>query len=194
MIRNFTILCKLNLKYISDIKLFNDSILAFKPFKALCPSCKSKGCLSKHSSYFRYLIGMEQGSPTTFRVSVPRFICSTCGKTHALIPDVLIPYGSYSITFILSVLKDYFSHKSTIPALCEKYCISLSTIYSWKNLYLLHKALWLGVLLDMDSKPNRFITSILNSLSFSDFTKGFFAKSAFSFLQGASIMTNCHLP
>ena len=194
MIRNFTILCKLNLQYISDIQFFSDSTLGFKAFKALCPSCKSKGCLSKHDSYPRYLIGMERGEPKTFTINVSRFICSTCGKSHALLPDVLVPYGSYSITFILSVLKEYFSRKSTVSALCQKYIISISTLYSWKCLYLKHKALWLGVLQNMSASPSVFLVRTFNLPDFSDLTKDFFAKLAFSFMQGSSLMTTSHLP
>ena len=194
MIRNFTILCKLNLQYIPDIQHFSDSSLGFKAFKFPCPSCKSKGSLTKHDSYERYLIGMELGEPKTFRISVTRFICSTCGKTHALLPDVLVPCGSYSITFILSALKEYFSGKSSISALCKKYTISISTLYSWKRLYLEHKALWLGVLQNMSASPSDFLISIFHLPDFSDLTKDFFAKLAFSFMQGSSLMTTSHLP
>jgi len=137
---------------------------------------------------------MERGEPKTFNIKVSRFICSTCGKAHALLPDVLVPYGSYSITFILSALKEYFSGKSTISALCKKYIISVSTLYSWKRLYIEHKALWLGVLQDMSSSPSDFLTSIFHLPDFSDLTKVFFSKLAFSFMQGGSLMTTSHLP
>src|SRR5659263_7967 len=194
MIRNFTILCKLNLKNISDSKLFSDSLASFCPSKAVCPVCGAKGCLSYHASYSRYLIGMDKGSLFSLKVSIPRFICSSCRHTHAILPDVLIPYGSYSLTFILSVLKDYFAGASKVIFICTKYQISPSTLYAWKKLFFIHKELWLGMLVDSIEKPLKFLNGLFHLDSTSVFTEAFFQQCAFSFMQQLPKTSFSHLP
>ncbi|HBK52428.1 DUF6431 domain-containing protein, partial [Syntrophomonas wolfei] len=69
-------------------------------------------------------------------VIIIRYKCDSCGHTHALLPEFLIPYRSYSLLFILAVLKDYCL---TIEKISEKYGIAASTIYTWKALFLKNK-------------------------------------------------------
>ena len=194
MIRNFTILCKFNLKNISDSKLFSDSLASFCPSTAVCPFCFAKGCLSYHASYSRDLIGMDKGSLFSSKVSIPRVVCSSCGHTHAILPDILIPYGSYSLTFILNVLKEYFKGSTTLISLCSKYQISPSTLYDWKKLFFIHKELWLGMLADSMEKPLKFLNELFHLDSASVFTEAFFLQCSFSFMQKLPKTSFSHLP
>jgi Domain of unknown function (DUF6431) len=115
-----------------------------------CPFCGAKRpTWSHHASYDRYLISYEKGIPTTYTISITRLICSSCGHTHAILPEIIIPYGSYSLIFVLNVLRDYYLPHMTVQTLCDKYQISPSTLYAWKHLFLIHKKLWLGVLEDI---------------------------------------------
>ena len=75
-----------------------------------------------------------------------RYLCSSCGHTHALLPSTLVPYSSYSLRFILTVLRAYFLGLKGVQQICDRAGISVSTLYRWKALFLSHKALWLGVL------------------------------------------------
>jgi transposase-like protein len=46
-----------------------------------------------------------------------------------------VPHKSYSILFILHVLKAYFFREETVAALCLRYGIGVATLYAWKKQY-----------------------------------------------------------
>ena len=137
MIREKTILCKLNQVKISDSALMD----RLKPSDSTCPSCGASQCCKPHDSYERWLISIVQGVRDDNRISISRVLCSSCRKTHALLSDVLIPFGSYSLRFILHVLKAYICRTGTVVALCESFCIAVSTLYKWIGLFEKHAKL-----------------------------------------------------
>lgn len=155
------------------------------PFLKLpCPNCGAKHpTWAYHDSYERCLISYENNSIITDIIDITRIICSSCNGTHAILPEVIIPFRSYSLLFVLSALKDYFTPGITVAALCDKYQISISTLYEWKHLFNTHKKLWLGILEDIYQKSLDFLSSILNSNS-SDGLEAFFSNNKISFLQG----------
>ena len=189
MIRLFTVFCKLNFNSLSDIDLFSESMKSFSfekiPFLRLkCPYCGAKAPLwSYHDSYSRYLISFTEDSNTTNTINITRILCGSCQHTHAILPEIIVPYGSYSLTFILLVLKDCFLSEMTIKKLCEKYQISISTLYGWKRLFLIHKKLWLGILENIYQNSIAFLSSIPNFNTSSDLLL-FFLQNGYSFLQG----------
>ena len=69
--------------------------------------------------------------------------CKSCGHTHAIIPDYIIPY---SLLFVLRVLGEYFLRKRTVEGMCRRYNITPSMVYSWKRVFEEYKEMWLGVL------------------------------------------------
>jgi len=171
--------------------MFTEAMLDFSKEKLPtlafpCPFCGAKHPhWSEFASYERYLVSFEKGLPVTYRIVVSRIICSSCGHTHAILPEIIIPYGSYSLIFILTVLRDYYLSHMTVHALCDKYLIATSTLYAWKRLFLIHKKLWLGILENAATKPLTFLSS-LPSLTTSDNLTIFFQHHAQSFLQGVS--------
>ena len=179
MIRVKVILCKLNSLNLSDNALFNRYYSNFKPSQYVCPHCECRGIFSYHSDYSRSMISFINGDRCESTVSVPRVICQ-CGHTHALIPDHLIPYGSYSLRFILVILQLFMSRHCNVAAFCDKWQISISTIYYWKHLFTLHYNLWFSVLNEI---------SELNSKAFKALwatpmlPSAFFCSFRFSFLQ-----------
>lgn len=189
MIRVFTIFCKLNFIKFSAQKMFTEAMLDFSKEKLStlilpCPFCGAKHPnWSKFASYERYLISFEKGLPVTYRIMISRIICSSCGHTHAILPEIIIPYGSYSLIFILTVLRDYYLSHMTIKELCDKYMIATSTLYSWKRLLLIHKKLWLGILENAITEPFTFLSSLPSHTTSEDLTT-FFQNHAQSFLQG----------
>jgi len=191
MIRVFTIFCKLNLKKLSAETLFSAAMQEFSKDELFflllpCPFCKAKHPnWSYHASYKRYLISFEKGLPVAYEISITRLICSSCSHTHAILPEIIIPYGSYSLIFILSVLRDYYLANMTIRTLCDKYQISSSTLYAWKHLFLIHKKLWLGLLENISQDSLVFLSSF-PSISSSLDLEIFFKSHAQSFLQGVS--------
>jgi len=186
MIRVFSVFCKQNFKKLSAKTLFLAAMQDFSFVKMPCPFCGAKQPVwSYHDSYQRYLISFEEGSTVTHEIDISRMICSSCKHTHAILPEVIIPYSSYSLLFILQVLRDYFSPRLTVHALCNKYQIATSTLYAWKRLFLIHKTLWLGILQNIYQTAIDFLSSMPSSNTSTDLAS-FFEQHGHSFLQGVS--------
>ena len=201
MIRQFTIFCKLNFNELCDYKLCDHKLCdkdlflkAMKDFSSekipllnmRCPNCGAKSpSWSYHDSYSRSLISFTKKTLIINTIEITRIICSSCEGTHAILPEIIVPHNSYSLLFILSVLKDYFLRVNTVSSLCEKYQITISMIYRWKKLFLLHKLLWLGMLENIYNDILSFL-AVIPTVSTSNDLSNFFQRNNFSFLQGAS--------
>jgi hypothetical protein len=112
MIRVFQLFCKLNFKHLSAEYLFNKYMAEFKPVEHSCPWCNTKDPdRKKHAEYERWLISYEGGGTVAYRLVITRYKCPSCGHTHAILPESIIPYQSYSFLFIIAVMRDYY----TIP-------------------------------------------------------------------------------
>ena len=193
MIRLFTVFCKLNFRTLSAKQIFLSAMKDFSaekiPFLKLpCPNCGAKHpSWSYNGSYGRYLISYQisyqKGTITNDAIDVTRIMCSSCKSTHAILPEIIIPFSSYSLIFVLSVLKDYYMSNKTVASLCEKYQISISTLYEWKRLFLLHKKLWFGIIENIYQDSLEFLSSIPD-IDTSDKLYSFFSNNNISFLQG----------
>lgn len=183
MIRANSLFCKLFSKKTSTKSLFLSFMDSYRPERDSCPSCHSTGNLSSHAFYDRDLIDFLHGDPVITKIRVKRVKCSLCKHTHAILPDLIIPYQSYGLFFILHTLAEYFSGRYTVAVLCEHFGISVSTLYRWRSIFLDHKDLWLGVVSSVTSSPYDFILKLRQLDSFSSFSIGFFHLSGCSFLQ-----------
>jgi transposase-like protein len=180
MIREKAIFIKLNQLNSSDQQLFDFAVSSFNPSKCTCPECGALGHMVSFSSYRRDLITVSDGKRMESSLIVPRFLCSSCGHTHAILPDVLVPYSSYSLQFILSVLLDYLQHKRTVSDLCWYWEISVSTLYDWIHLFLNHYNSWCRSLDRILRISHKAISAVCGTESF---PSRFFAQFHFSFLQ-----------
>jgi len=156
----------------------------------ICPYCKAKFNCTFFSSYTRNMITFENGLNTCHTVSITRVICNSCNHTHAILPNHLIPFGSYTLSFILTVLRAYFLGSKTITSLCDFFQISISTLYDWIKLFKEQKLIWLGILNDAVTSPIKFIDDILNCLIsvsfFYNLTKKSFLQSLKTTLSNSS--------
>lgn len=191
MIRNFELFCNLNRIYKSDFSLFQDSIASLIPEKETCPFCGASHSCSLHGHYHRDLIVLKQGFPLVHSLQVPRLFCTSCGHTHAFLPACLIPHASYSLSFILHVLRLFFLRTDSAAALCLRLCISVSTLYTWIHLFYQQKELWLGVLKNNVTPSLHFLSILADS---DCFLQHFFHKAAVSFLQSFRIPSHTGLP
>jgi len=178
MIRPFTVFCKLNQISFSDRQWLEKEAGSLSHTDGICPCCHAKACLSPFSSYTRYLVEWENALPSTHEVTVQRYQCGSCGHTHALLSSALVPYSSYSLRFILLVLRDYFLGRACVQKVCERAGISVSTLYRWKTLFLAHKNLWLGALEDL-YVPQGALLESMDGI----FLHSFYQTFRFSFLQ-----------
>ncbi len=162
MIRVFNAFGKSFFQTKSDLVIFNNFMDNFQVDKATCPNCGAKHNCTFFSSYSRNMITFENSSNTCHNIVITRVFCNSCSRTHAILPDNLIPYGSYSLSFILTVLRAYFLGPKTITILCDYFQISISTLYGWVNLFKEHKHHWLGVLDDAITSSIKFIDDLFS--------------------------------
>jgi transposase-like protein len=182
MIRLFTTLCKSLLENFSDVTIFKETTDAFRHYDEKCPSCGACGKLKPYGDYSRILVSYEDEMTIESCVNPPRFECTSCGATHALLPDILIPYSPYSLRFKISVLLAYFERKTTVTAVCERFGIAVSTLYSWKDRLLEHKELLLGILASREESAIAFLRSLVGAACLSTRLRMFFRRYAFSFM------------
>lgn len=192
MIRLNSLDCKLKNRILPVKELFRQSLAQSPLFLMACPFCGAKGTCRKRGSYERSLVTFSNGAAEVVRLKIPRVQC-TCGKSHAFLPELIVPYLSYSLPMILLILSDYFKRRLTIRGICEKYLVSPPLIYRFKKLFLLHKKQWLGVLRDMELCAPDFVER-LQTDSYSRFRDAFLRLTAYSFLQSHKNPANCKSP
>jgi len=187
MIRQTRIFSKLNLIKISDLAL----LLTTHPSYKVCPPCGAVDCCEPYSDYTRWMIYINNGVRTEVHIVIDRVLCNSCKHTHALIADVLIPYSSYSLRFILYVLRAYFYRNCTVALLCEHFSIAISTLYRWIHLFKEHANLWLSVL-------EQIIQVTVPALDYFEdipqLPSSFFHRYRFSFLQSRQTTRCGHSP
>ena len=93
------ITCKHNIndKYSNDN--YHDDVKKISYLLLVCPKCKTVGLFHRHAVYSRYLF-----NNTEEYITIQRVRCESCGSTHALLPDIIIPYRYFSSPFIILVI------------------------------------------------------------------------------------------
>ena len=192
MIRLNALDCKLKNTILHIRNLYRQCLDQNPLFLKTCPYCGAKGTCRKRGSHERSLVAFHDGKPEVLRLRVPRVQCP-CGKSHALLPDFIVPYLSYSLPMILQVLCDYFNRHLTVHGICQKYLITPPVIYRFKKQFLLHKKEWLGIVRDMSLPACDFLEETLAG-SYSQFHDAFLRLTTYSFLQSHKNPANCERP
>jgi len=187
MIRLFTKLCKSVLEKLSDKDIFHKATNSFNYHNERCPSCGAVGKLYPYDEYFRNLVSHNGEATTESSIGTLRFKCASCDNTHALLPDIIIPYSSYSLRFMLTVLDAYYKRNTTVVAMCEHFGIAVSTFYAWKHRLIEHKDLLLGILESLKEPVQVFLRDLFASLRLSDQLSNFFHRYGFSFMQNRTM-------
>ena len=186
MIRLFGALCKAYLKELTERLALQKATDNFRHLAEPCPNCGAVGKLTEHGDYGRGLTSFENGKIVDLTIRPVRFFCSSCATSHAILPDIIIPYGRYSLIFVLTVLAAYFEGADTVANTCEKFGIAVSTIYDWQKRIILHKELMLGALVSQKRRTHSYVLGLLGSSDLSSILRSFYRKYGFSFLQCAS--------
>lgn len=129
---------KFNFWKSSDQRLFDLALAGIRLDQVRCPKCGAIGCFTPCKCYQRMMITTSSGRRSNTRPVVPHVRCSSCGRTHALIPENLIPYGSYSLRFVFTVLLSYLHRHGSVSEFCDHWQISISTLYGWIHLFSCH--------------------------------------------------------
>ncbi|MCI8377431.1 MAG: helix-turn-helix domain-containing protein [Lachnospiraceae bacterium] len=139
-----------------------------------CPYCKNTGQCKKHGRYTRYILEWVKGKRVCSSMEVIRVQCQHCNKTHSFLPSFIIPYSSYGLCFVLSVVQSYYQRSRTVLQICERYDISESMLYRWKHIFEQCYENWIELLGDLmaenkNTNPQLFIKKIGNVLDFVSF-------------------------
>lgn len=190
MIRLFSQLCKCfkQISFENEITVFDRYVSSVNIETLACPFCGAKHSLSKFACYKRHLVTYNNTAQDNM-ITIPRYSCSSCGRTHALLPSVIVPYMSFSFKFTVSLIYDYLVHKyHSVEAICEHYGIAISTFYRILKKFKEHKQRWLGLLENMLISNLSFVQHIINSSfdEIEDFIIQFFNQNDLSFFQGTS--------
>lgn len=191
MIRLFREICKAfsEKSLDNDLNRFEVYINNINVKRLSCPYCRRRGGLTYFASYSRHLITYEDGKVIDHIVKIPRYICPSCGRTHAILPSTIVPYKSFSFNFLIHLMKDYLIGRfSSIDKLCKHYQISVSTFYRILDNFKEQKRVWLGLLEDKIVEDLVFIQNLMHSpfIKFETFIKDFFTRFGVSFFQGTS--------
>lgn len=164
---------------------------SFCPEAEQCPICKAKGTCTAFAYYYRYLIDFLCGHPDVVRIRILRVVCSSCGATHAILFDPIIPYEQHSLFFILNVLAEFHLHIKSIEEICSVFEISVSTFYRWKKLFESHRMEWMGALKAVETTIINSILDLIRRNPFADFAREFFSKTGMSFMQSHKNPSRC---
>lgn len=95
-----------NLKSSETIQELVPTIDNIKNIK--CPKCYAKSNFSIHGHYNRHILFILKSENFTVdhNVSITRVICNSCGSTHALLPDFVIPYKSFSFNSLFFIIQE----------------------------------------------------------------------------------------
>ena len=131
---------------LSDAELIRYALMDLPLKKIRCNACGQTGHMKLHSRYSRTCVHAVHGKPVADDVTIPIVRCS-CGYFHAVLPDILIPFGVHSIRFVLTVLHAYYTRADqglTVTTLCSRghWDIAPSTLYAWKKRFEAHYAEW----------------------------------------------------
>lgn len=183
MIRKNLLLCKIIRIKTSSKSLFDSYMALFRPELETCPICGSTGNCHIHDYYGRSIIDFRSGRREKSDLCILRVFCESCNHAHAILPDIIIPYSSYSLFFVLRILGEYFAGFYTTEQLCERYGISRNQLFKWIALFKSHKQEWLGLLSDAETSGLSFLKNLAAADSYSSFSMEFIRRSSRSFLQ-----------
>jgi len=198
MIRKNLLFCKL-IRIKSSSKVLFDSYMGrFNPGREVCPVCGSGGNCHIHAYYGRNIVDFIQGRPTRMELTITRLVCDSCGHTHAVLPDPIIPYSCFGLFFLLRVLAEVFASVHTQEQICERFGITRNQLRKWRALWNRHKQEWLGIL-DAAETPDRvFLRMLVHGIDeYAVFARDFTGRTALSFLQSHKnpvlLQKNCKL-
>lgn len=102
--------------------------------KCECPKCGAKNKFSYHAYYQRNIAFVINENIENFKVTVVRLICKSCGSSHALLPNFIVPYKIMSLHSILNIVQN--STLTSVLAISSRINISYQMIYVYLSFFL----------------------------------------------------------
>ena len=107
-------------------ELYNDDIKKISYASLKC-SCGAVGHFHDHARYSRYLV---IDSDTTIILSVQRIMCESCHRTHALLPDIIIPFRVFSNPLVKKIISSFYDQKNIVSAVSRIFHLSYEAVSS----------------------------------------------------------------
>lgn len=161
--------------------LYNQFLYSVNLYSLRCPHCKHRGNFVFNGKYLRHCISLENKVIKEEFFYVQRVKCKQCHRTHALLPDCILPHHSYSYAFIMCVLGDYYIEKQKVCAICQQYQITHSLFYSWIRRFQKHKIV-AALVQQLSSQKEESILQEIQRVSLPVFLKSFFDEHQFPYL------------
>ncbi len=95
----------------------------------ICPCCKAQNKLIKYGKYNRNISVLVNDSIENYNVSVQRVICNSCNRTHALLPNFIVPYKIMAMFSITQIVER--ASVSSVYKLSEIIKLSFQMIYTY---------------------------------------------------------------
>lgn len=119
----------------STADLLKEAEEGFRPDKAVCPWCSSKGMHRLRHGYRRNVIDWHDGRLAEYSVEITCYVCANpeCRRKQAYLPDAIVPYAQYSFLFIMQVLRIYYERQMPVDDVCDKFRITRQMFYRWAD-------------------------------------------------------------
>jgi len=124
--------------FTNKIKSFSqktyDTYIYNLPFYKLSCTCGTKGQLIKHAYYVRFLKSLGDLIP----LIVLRVRCKSCHRTHAILPDWIVPYSRLLLDDHISIIQAYTHRLSYESIMLANLLIDENNILYIVSQYLKH--------------------------------------------------------
>jgi hypothetical protein len=107
-------------------------------FVYACPKCGARHSLTRHCTYDRNVCYIEGISIAISekKLTILRLLCTSCNSTHAILPNDIIPYKTFTESTINYILHRYFVFEEPISNVSKELNLSYQFVRS-----LIYKAL-----------------------------------------------------
>lgn len=122
MVSLISLHCNKDILFTYNQSDYDEDIHAINIYSIECPCCGAVGFFSFHAYYFRHF------SNSSTMLKIQRIRCQKCKSTHALLPEIIIPYRYFSSPIILKLFSLYLKDKLTVSMLKAALNISRQSI------------------------------------------------------------------
>lgn len=102
-------------------------------FNTLTCTCGHSACLTKHAYYVRTI---KSSTPDPVILTILRVKCSHCGRTHAVVPQLIVPYSQVTLEDHIEIISNHMAGNSQEQLMDRKPLIDENSIrYILHNYY-----------------------------------------------------------
>jgi len=154
-----------------------------------CPKCTSNKHFVEHCTYVRNICTIINSEIVHTSIEVLRLRCTGCAKTHAILPDDVIPYSYYCKSFVMHCLKMYYLENKSVSDIVSITNTYEKLIYKFLNQYsneflslIFFLKTYLNIYITTDTHYKNIFKIIYNIENFKKFLKEYFSSTNRVFL------------